>query len=85
MKLTLIALALAASSAGAAPHRSNAERLKFVRAQACPATAQNKLPCPGFIIDHIVALCVGGADKSTNMQWLTVDAAKAKDRWECKQ
>jgi hypothetical protein len=36
------------------------------------------------VIDHKQALCVGGADRAENMAWMTVEAAKAKDRWECK-
>ena len=37
---------------------------------------------PGYVIDHIVPLCAGGADAPSNMQWQTVEAAKAKDRQE---
>jgi hypothetical protein len=39
---------------------------------------------PGWIIDHIVALACGGADKPSNMQWQTVAEAKAKDKTERK-
>jgi hypothetical protein len=39
---------------------------------------------PGYVIDHIVALACGGADNTSNMQWQTVDAAKAKDKVERK-
>ena len=37
---------------------------------------------PGYVIDHVVPLCAGGADAPSNMQWQTVEAAKAKDRQE---
>ena len=37
---------------------------------------------PGYVVDHIVPLCAGGADAPSNMQWQTVDAAKVKDRQE---
>lgn len=37
---------------------------------------------PGYVIDHIVPLALGGADTPANMQWQTIQAAKAKDRWE---
>jgi 2',3'-cyclic-nucleotide 2'-phosphodiesterase (5'-nucleotidase family) len=33
-------------------------------------------------VDHIVALKHGGADEPENMQWQTVEEAKAKDRVE---
>lgn len=39
---------------------------------------------PGWIIDHIVPLCKGGADAPANMQWQTKADAKAKDKVECK-
>jgi hypothetical protein len=73
-----------ASGAIAKTPRSQAARLAFVRANACPATGLHKLPCKGFIIDHRIALCKGGLDAASNMQWQTIAAAKAKDRWECK-
>ena len=37
---------------------------------------------PGYVIDHILALKRGGCDCPENMQWQTIDAARAKDRWE---
>ena len=37
---------------------------------------------PGYIIDHIIPLKEGGADAPSNMQWQTIEEAKAKDRWE---
>ena len=32
--------------------------------------------------DHVLPLACGGPDAVSNMQWQTVAAAKAKDRWE---
>jgi len=37
---------------------------------------------PGYVVDHIIPLACGGADVPGNMQWQTVAAAKAKDKWE---
>src|SRR5262249_30178117 len=37
---------------------------------------------PGYLIDHIKPLACGGADDPSNMQWQTIEAAKAKDRVE---
>jgi hypothetical protein len=34
------------------------------------------------VIDHVTALKRGGADAPANMQWQTVQAAKAKDKIE---
>jgi hypothetical protein len=39
---------------------------------------------PGYVIDHVTPLAKGGADSPSNMQWQTVAAAKAKDKWERK-
>jgi hypothetical protein len=48
----------------------------------CPATGQPNGACPGFVIDHVRSLHRGGADAPENMQWQTVEAAKAKDKME---
>jgi hypothetical protein len=37
---------------------------------------------PGYVVDHIKPLKEGGADDPTNMQWQTVEDAKAKDKIE---
>ena len=57
---------------------------EFQRLNPCPSTGKTYGACPGWIKDHIVALCKGGADAVWNMQWQTVAEAKAKDKWECK-
>lgn len=62
--------------------RNGAARHAFAQSVPCPSTGQNRLPCPGHIIDHVIPLCAGGPDLPSNMQWQTVDAAKAKDRVE---
>ena len=62
--------------------RCAAARAAFERANPCPSTGQPAGPCPGYVIDHIVALKRGGADDPSNMQWQTVADAKAKDKIE---
>jgi len=54
----------------------------FRRTHPCPATGKTYGACPGWVVDHVRALKHGGADDSSNMQWQTRAAAKAKDRWE---
>lgn len=84
-KITLlIALITAAISfqAAAGQQSSAAAKAEFKRLHPCPANAQPRGPCPGYIVDHITALACGGPDTPENMQWQTVEDAKAKDRWE---
>lgn len=66
----------------AAVSRSSGARLAFQREHPCPATGKPRGSCPGYVIDHIKPLCAGGADAPSNMQWQTVEEAKAKDREE---
>ena len=33
----------------------------------------------GYVVDHIVPLCAGGADAPGNMQWQTYAQSKVKD------
>lgn len=84
MKLALLVLLVPVLAFGGSIPRSQAARHEFVRIHACPGTGKNRLPCPGYIIDHKKALACGGADAPSNMQWQTVAAAHAKDRVELK-
>ncbi|MDD5298148.1 MAG: HNH endonuclease signature motif containing protein [Rhodocyclaceae bacterium] len=77
--LAALLLACMAGNAEARIKRSSAARHEFVRAHACPATEKNGLPCPGYIIDHVIPLCAGGADAPGNMQWQTIAEAREKD------
>jgi hypothetical protein len=63
--------------------RSASARAAFRREHPCPATGSTSGACPGYVIDHVEALCVGGKDAPENMQWQTLAEARAKDRWEC--
>ncbi len=57
-------------------HRSQAAKEEFMRRTGHPHG------WPGHVVDHIVPLACGGADEPGNMQWQTVEEAKAKDKWE---
>lgn len=63
--------------------RSQAQVAAFKRGHPCPANGKIRGACPGYIVDHIKALCVCGKDRPSNMQWQTVEEAKKKDRTEC--
>jgi hypothetical protein len=70
------------SLASASEHRSRAVAREFQEIHPCPSTGLTSGACPGYVRDHIVPLACGGPDAVDNMQWQTIHAAKAKDRWE---
>lgn len=79
-----VTLAMLPVAADARTKRSHVPIHAFVKANACPATGRHRLPCPGYVIDHIEALACGGPDHQSNMQWQTISDAKLKDKWERK-
>lgn len=62
--------------------RSPRVRAEFKKTHPCPSTSRSSGGCPGYLIDHIIPLKRGGADRPANMQWQTIAAAKEKDKWE---
>ena len=64
-------------------HRSREVTREFQRSHPCPSTGKRYGRCPGYVKDHIRALCDGGSDSVTNLQWQTTGEARAKDKTEC--
>jgi hypothetical protein len=62
--------------------RSESAKYDFKKNHPCPSTGSSTGACAGYVIDHVEPLKRGGADDPSNMQWQTVDDAKAKDKWE---
>lgn len=86
MVLTGLLLSLAASvEVDAQIKRSAAEVRAFRAENACPATGLERGPCPGYEVDHFIALCLGGDDTVENMQWLSVLMHRAKTRVDVSQ
>ena len=86
IRLALIgALAIAIPNSpqlSAKEYRSREVAREFQRQHPCPSTAKTSGACPGYRKDHMVPLVCGGPDAVANLQWQTIAAAKAKDRWE---
>lgn len=92
--LTLLTMSSASASVDCVSHfsvkhqrcitRCASEVRAFRKLHPCPATGLVRGTCHGWVVDHIVALECGGADDPSNMQWQTVEDAKAKDKWEGK-
>lgn len=64
--------------------RSSSAKHEFRKLHPCPTNPAPRGPCRGYVIDHVIPLVCGGADAPGNMQWQTIEAGKAKDRWETK-
>lgn len=62
--------------------RDRAQVREFRKYNPCPITQQTKGACPGYVVDHIIPLCAGGADRPFNMQWQEKQEALAKDKTE---
>lgn len=77
-------LAIAVQPAQAQQERSEAAKSAFKHSHPCPSNGHTSGACPGYVIDHIKPLACSGPDDSANMQWQTVAAGKAKDKWERK-
>jgi len=58
------------------------QRAAFMKSNQCPSTGRRSGACPGYVVDHVQPLKRGGADRPSNMQWQTKEAAKQKDKTE---
>jgi hypothetical protein len=81
--LLAVCVALSATASGK-EHRSALAKREFQLTHPCPSTGLTSGACAGYVKDHIVPLACGGPDAPSNMQWQTIAAAKAKDKWETK-
>ena len=78
----MIALLVILLFGSAAYARDHAEYSAFRKSAPCPSTSKTTGPCPGWVVDHIVPLCWGGADAPGNMAWEQVRQSYLKDKFE---
>lgn len=87
-RLALIAVAALTFNADARIERDRAQVRAFRVENPCPATGLKRNACPGWHVDHVIALCAGGADRPHNMQWITREDHRFKtlvDVRECRR
>lgn len=68
--------------------RDSAQVRAFRLEHPCPSTGRTRGACPGWNVDHVTALCAGGADHPGNMQWITREDHRFKtlvDVKECRK
>lgn len=86
--LCLLAATLAAPPADAQTKRDRSQVRAFRADNPCPATGLKRGTCQGWHVDHVIALCAGGADRPHNMQWITREDHRFKtlvDVRECRK
>lgn len=54
----------------------------FKEQHPCPSTGKSYGACPGYVVDHVIALKRGGLDVTQNLQWMDTVSAREKDKWE---
>lgn len=81
----VVVIGMLATPAEAKTPRSAAEVSAFKRHNPCPVTGRQRGACPGFEVDHIIALCAGGPDTRDNMQWLSVEDHRFKTRVDVRE
>ena len=78
--IIILSAILPISFPGWAAERDPAVPRAFQRDNPCPSTGRTSGPCPGYERDHIMALCLNGADHPANLQWLAIEEHRAKTK-----
>jgi hypothetical protein len=86
--LCLLMLCVLSAQTHARIERDRAQVRAFRAEHPCPATGRTRGACPGWHVDHVIALCAGGDDRPSNMQWITKEDHRFKtlvDVRECRK
>jgi hypothetical protein len=81
MKRTIIGICLTILAL-AALGRDASQVRAFRATHPCPSTNLTTGACPGYVVDHIMPLCIGGPDAPRNMQWQSRADSYRKDALE---
>jgi len=54
--------------------------VEFKKTHPCPSTGKQEEACSGYVVTHVVAICAGGANEPSNMQWLPLEEAIERER-----
>lgn len=76
MKYAVLLLALLVFDATA---RDRSVIREFRKDNPCPSTGRTTGACPGWVVDHGIPLCAGGADAPHNLFWQPRAASYVKD------
>lgn len=85
--LLLIIAAMLSAPADAQDYMAKRDRnliWKYRKLHPCPSTGKVYGACPGWQLDHRIALRCGGPDSIDNMQWLTVAEHRIKTKREAR-
>jgi hypothetical protein len=74
-----VVIVLTPLAAHAGARRSASVGRQFEREHPCPSTGLTYGACPGYVKDHLMPLCAGGADAVENLAWEEVAESRAKD------
>lgn len=89
MRLALALVLLSVMPLADAQIQRDRSQVRAFRAEnPCPATGLKRGACPGYHVDHVIALCAGGDDRPSNMQWITKEDHRFKtlvDVRECRK
>lgn len=82
MKSSIIIFCLMLLTTAVADARDQNQVRKFRSSHPCPVTGLTTGACTGWVVDHIIPLCLGGPDEPRNMQWQLKSDSYLKDSLE---
>jgi hypothetical protein len=79
LAIALMSMAMGVPTMARIP-RSSAVVHQFKAGNPCPVNGATRGPCNGWEVDHVIPLCAGGPDTSSNLQWLRKEDHRQKTK-----